>query len=239
VELQVTAARAVELSAFRLEDAAGSRAGVAGAVPAGVRVVLAPDTAAVRARWNPPGPLLQASPWPALNHSGSGVAEQLTLSVQGVVVAEASLPGGVAEGVSWERTSLALPGAATGSWSPSLDPGGATPGRPNSRRADREVPAGLSAEVVALPSPFRPARDGTALVVIRPPRPVGRCRVEVWDSAGHRVAELAVWAHAPGEHRAAWDGRTATGQPAPFGLYLVRADVPGRRPRPVPLVLLR
>ena len=63
-------------------------------------------------------------------------------------VAEASLPAGVEEGVSWERTSRHLPGEDPASWAPSLDPRGGTPG---DRGADIAVGwSGGSQPLVAL-----------------------------------------------------------------------------------------
>jgi hypothetical protein len=243
IEVEVIGERAVDLAAFRLEDAAGSGAALAGAagfggVPAGARVLLTSDAASLRSLWAPPGAVVGVAPWPALNHTGAGVAERVVLLLGEVEVAAASLPGGIEEGVSWERTSLALDGDLAEAWGPSLDPAGATPGRPNSRRGDRPVGGG-SAEVLASPSPFWPARDGTALVVIRPERAVAECRVELFDSVGRSVVELPAWRHGEREHRAAWDGRDATGAPAPLGLYLARVVAGGRPLRPAALVLVR
>jgi len=238
IELEVIGLRAIDLAAFRLEDAAGSGASFEGEVVPGARVVLTSDALAVRARWNPPGAVVGVAPWPALNHTGSGVAERIVFLVGGVPVAAASLPGGAEEGVSWERTALALDGDLPEAWGPSLDPAGATPGRPNSRRGDRVV-AGTLGAVSASPSPFWPARDGTALVVVRPGRAVSDCRVELFDSAGRCVVQLTAWQHGEREHRAVWDGRTAAGEPAPLGLYLARAVAGGVPLPPAPLVLVR
>jgi hypothetical protein len=238
IELEMIGQRLVDLAAFRLEDAAGSGTTLVGELLPGQLLVITSDAAAVRARWNPPGAVLEVSPWPALNHTGSGVAERIVLWVGGMPVAAASVPGGGDEGVSWERTSLALDGDRLESWGPSLDPAGATPGRPNSRRGDR-VLAEAAGAVSAQPSPFSPSRDGTALIVVRPGRPVADCRVEVFDSAGRRVARLTAWQHGEREHRAAWDGRTEAGEPAPLGLYLARAVVGGAALEPALLVLAR
>jgi flagellar hook assembly protein FlgD len=76
------------------------------------------------------------------------------------------------------------------------------------------------------PSPFRPARDGAALVVVRSPG-APSCRIAVYDSWGQEVADLVPWTVGAGEHRALWDGRDGAGSPAPLGLYIVRADGPG------------
>ena len=62
---------------------------------------------ALRREWAlPPGVLIvRGAPWPALNHTGSPVAERVELRVAGEETTSAALPGGAAEGVSWEASS--------------------------------------------------------------------------------------------------------------------------------------
>lgn len=250
VELASTAMQRVELGGLRLHDAAGTGGALAGVIAPSTFVVVAPDTARFLARWGaPPGAILiQLAPWPALNHTGPSaeVAEWVVIetaegggrdSTEDRLVA-AALPGGIDEGVSWERVSLRLPSDVPASWAPSLDPQGATPGRSNSRRSDVDVSAEVGLLVIR-PMPFRPARDGAALVVLRSQPPSPSCTMTVFDSSGLEVASLAPWADGPGEHRAVWDGRMSNGGAAPLGLYLVCARAPGNVARRVPLVLVR
>jgi hypothetical protein len=143
-------------------------------------------------------------------------------------VEAASLPGGAAEGVSWERVSRRLPGDALSSWTPSADPDGATPGRPNSTLGDLDIAPPAPGLLAVHPSPFRVRADGAALVVLRPGRPTGSCRIAVYDSYGERVSDLSPWAVGD-EHRAVWNGRDASNRLAPLGLYLIVAEAPGMR----------
>lgn len=243
IELECVASRPIDLSALVLTDAAGTSGSLTGILEPGAFALLAPDTAAVLARWSPPlsALLVEARPWPALNHTASAgrEAERVSLLVADRTLEEATLPGGAAEGVSWERVSRHRPAGDLASWSPSLDPSGATPGRTNSVRGDRPLPAGTPGELIALPSPYRPVRDGALLIIHRPARPAVSCRIDVYDAAGSRVAELSPWATGPQEHRALWDGRTTQGEAVPLGLYLLRAEAPGQPPVRCPLVLVR
>ena len=243
VEIESVASRAVDLGAFRLRDAAGTTAGLAGVLEAGEWAIVTPDTLALAAEWNlPPTRLLvAAAPWPSLNHTGNAdeAAERLFLILADLETATASLPGGADEGVAWERISRELPGDDIGAWAPSLDTAGGTPGRLNSRHGDRPAPARGSGSLAVTPVPFRPDRDGTVLLVLRSERPVATLRFGVFDASGRRVAELAPWAASAGEVRALWDGRAADGSPAGLGLYLAVAEGAGRRPEQAPIVVVR
>lgn len=55
-----------------------------------------------------------------------------------------------------------------------------------------------------------------------------RVRARVLDVAGRVVATLADARYAAGEHVLAWDGRAASGAPAPAGVYFLRVDRDGR-----------
>lgn len=63
-------------------------------------------------------------------------------------------------------------------------------------------------------------------------------RLEVFDVAGRRVAELLNEVQAPGGHRVVWDGRDDAGRPLASGLYLYRLTV-GEEVRSRKLVLNR
>jgi hypothetical protein len=49
----------------------------------------------------------------------------------------------------------------------------------------------------------------------------------VYDLAGRLVRSFAPRLWHAGEHRVAWDGRDASGHPAPAGTYVFRLDIPG------------
>ena len=228
VELTSIAGRPVGLGAFRLADAAGTAGALAGRVESGELVVLVADSLAFREAWSVPAgtPIVTVRPWPSLNHTASSgeVAERLALVLGELEVAVAALPGGADEAVAWETISGDHPPGDLASWAPSLDASGGTPGRANSRRGDRPAPAVAAGTLAAHPSPFRPARDGTVLLVLRSAVPVARCEMTVFDSTGRLVRRLVPWSASAGEHRALWDGRHGSGAPAALGLYVVRAE---------------
>jgi hypothetical protein len=243
--VELVASAPVDWSAFRLEDAAGSRTALRGVAPAGGRVVFTPDAAAFRRTWGAVQYLEELSPWPSVNQpaAAGAVAERLAVVLGDREVAVGVVPGGGKAGIAWERIALALPGESVDAWGPSLDPSGGTPGRANSRQGDREAPAGNGALLVT-PQPYRPGVDPSALVVVRGAGR-GSCRIRILDSAGRPVATLSPWAALSSgsagttEWRAVWDGRGADGEPAPLGLYLVYAEPEGARALRATLVLVR
>ncbi|HFE54070.1 MAG TPA: hypothetical protein ENK07_11535, partial [Bacteroidetes bacterium] len=54
-------------------------------------------------------------------------------------------------------------------------------------------------------------------------------RVRIWDARGGLVRTVVVGTLAPGVHRFSWDGLDGRGRPVPSGVYLVAAEVRGRR----------
>jgi len=248
VELECAAPVAVDLAALEIRD--GSGAGGAVADTGGSPRVLAPgalavataDTAAFLARWGRPANalLLEVSRWPALNHTSSrgGPAERIALRTGEVEGDVAAVPAGAEEGVSWERVSLHADGQSASAWAPCPDPSGGTPGRRNAVSGSAGAVDPGPGRLVVAPAPFRPARDGAALIVMHPRRPADSCRMEVYDSRGVRVAGLATWTVGD-EHRAVWDGRTSTGDTAPLGLYVVRGETPGQPAVRATLALVR
>lgn len=81
-----------------------------------------------------------------------------------------------------------------------------------------------------------PAR-GTVRVSFRLPRPA-RLRLELFDALGRRVAVLAEGAAGMAEQVVTWDGRDATGNRVPPGVYRLRLSA-GERSESRPLVLVR
>jgi hypothetical protein len=246
VELECVAAAAVDLAVVELRDASGAGGTVAEADPGnagpsaaegpsvlapGALAVATADTAAFLARWGRPAGalLLETSPWPALNHTASGgaPAERVTLRIGGIEGDVAAIPAGADEGVSWERVSRHADGRSASAWAPCPDASGGTPGRRNTVSGDADAPTPGPGRLAVQPSPFRPGLDGAALIVLHPARAAPGCRMEIYDSRGVRVAGLATWT-VGAEHRALWDGRTGDGGPAPLGLYVVRAELPGQ-----------
>jgi hypothetical protein len=223
IELRSVGLRDAELAAFGLEDASGGRLALDGAVSAGGFVLVTEDSAALRNTWSVPAgvPVVESRTWPALNHTGprEEAAERLVLTLGGRVMERVSL--------TWERRCRELSGDDITAWSPSASPKRGTPGRENSLGGDRAVALGAS-RVTVDPAPFRPRRDGAALVVVR--GVIARdCRITVHDSVGREVARLLAWRVPVGdsgeeEHRAVWDGRDTDGMRALPGLYVVRVE---------------
>jgi len=81
----------------------------------------------------------------------------------------------------------------------------------------------LNAEAhVHFPNAFTPNGDGINDVFTATGNAIGRIAFQVFDRRGAQVFS----AEGPGQ---AWDGRSATGEPAPTGVYVVRYVVEGER----------
>lgn len=89
------------------------------------------------------------------------------------------------------------------------------------------VTPGGAGRAFALSRPWpNPARGALRASFALPA--ASRVRARVLDVAGRLVATLADARYAAGEHVLAWDGRTASGAPAPAGVYFLRVDRDGR-----------
>ncbi|MBD3368284.1 MAG: T9SS type A sorting domain-containing protein [Candidatus Eisenbacteria bacterium] len=73
-----------------------------------------------------------------------------------------------------------------------------------------------------VPNPFSP----TTRIVYSIPTPA-RVTLDVYDVSGRRVARLVDGDRPAGEHRVAWDGRTADGDRAASGIYFYRLRADG------------
>jgi len=80
-----------------------------------------------------------------------------------------------------------------------------------------DVPSPSRVTLTAAPNPFNP-RVVFALALPR----AATVRADVFDVAGHRVAQLVGGRFAAGVHEFVWDGRDGRGQEAPSGVYLAR-----------------
>lgn len=87
-------------------------------------------------------------------------------------------------------------------------------------------PAAFGIRALA-PNPFA-AAAGAPLTVRFSLRERGEARLEVFDLGGRRVATLYRGDAGPGDHVARWDGRLASGAPAPPAVYLARLAAGGR-----------
>lgn len=130
----------VALNGWTLEDASGTRAGIAPrgvTLAPGLVVPLVRDGARFAARW-PGVTYLELSPWPSLNDTG----DRVRLAGPGDEDTVAYTASWGARGVSLERRDPDGPSWHPVNWASSTDAAGATPGRRNSTYApDRQPPA--------------------------------------------------------------------------------------------------
>jgi polyhydroxybutyrate depolymerase len=89
----------------------------------------------------------------------------------------------------------------------------------------RDAWAGLPAGVL-LPANFPNPFNASTTIPFRVERH-GPVTITVLDAAGRNVRTLLNGVHAAGTYRVVWDGRDASGKPAPSGLYACRMVAPG------------
>lgn len=124
-------------------------------------------------------------------------------------------------GRSLERYHPLLPGADPRSWGTSVDPAGATPGRPNSILLAGLPPATLLA---CAPDPFSPDGDGhddATVIRFRLPVRSALVRMRVYDVRGRCVRELLNGQPAAAEGAVVWDGLDHVRAPLRIGIYIV------------------
>lgn len=80
--------------------------------------------------------------------------------------------------------------------------------------------APVTAQFSASPNPFR---SDTKISFAAPAAAGATVRLAIFDLAGRRVVDLFDAVSATGTIDVRWDGRDATGRPAPAGVYLMRA----------------
>jgi len=218
-------------------DSSGARRGA----PAGSRLVLAESPAALRSRYALPESLVLGlrDAWPVLNDSDGedGQADVIRLFGPGGSLWD-SVPYTASyseRGGSVERLGSDLPSAARDTWAESVDPSGATPGRPNSLGTappgSRSRGALIAAPVRALLRSGGEARTRVLLRLTAEARG-RRLHIEVRDLRGRTRRVLAGGQRFAGEAVLAWDGRDDLGEPVPPGIYTVRAEADAEEAQP-------
>ncbi len=104
---------------------------------------------------------------------------------------------------------------------------------PVSTHAEPPAPPPAFALRPAYPNPFA----GQTTIPFRLEAPAA-VSLAVYDVLGRRVRTLREGLHAPGEHRAAWNGRDDAGRRLAAGAYFVRLETDGRS-RTLPVRLLQ
>lgn len=225
VEVRCRAAVAVDLSRFRLRDAAGTTARATPDVP----LLAAPeslwiwteDAGAFRAA-HPlvdPDRVVTYSPWPRLNNEAgsAAVADRVqVLDERGVLSDEMAYPGGSLSGHTLERRDPEAPAEEPWNWGRSALPGG-TPLGANSVTLGAAALGSLELSAQYWSRSAAPAglRVGYHLEWI-----AARVDLRILDLQGRRRRQLH---SGPSGARFTidWDGEDDGGRPLPSGPYLV------------------
>lgn len=121
-------------------------------------------------------------------------------------------------GISLEKIDPRTSSDDPANWSSSVDPAGATPGRPNSlHRASGENMVGVTVD----PSPFSIERDRVTTVRYAFGREGALVRARVFDAAGRLVRTLTEAQLAAASGILQWDGLDDAGERLRMGIYIV------------------
>ena len=203
------------------------------AARAGGLLVVAESPDRVRARYALPESVVVGlrGGWPVLNDAEGpdGVADLVRAFLDRGAPMDAVpyRPSQTARGGSLERLDPSLRSGSPETWAESIDPAGATPGRPNSLRAPDGGHAGGAALLLASARVLRRdpgASPGAVVLRVTSEARGERLRVRVHDLLGRPRRLLVDGQRFSGESAFVWDGRDDSGAPVPPGIYLVRAE---------------
>ena len=228
VELRCRAGTPIDLSRFRLRDAAGTEARI---VPEGPRFaspeslwIWCEDAGAFRTAHPTADPerIVTLSPWPRLNNEAGGdaVAERVQIrDDRGVVSDDMSYGGGSLDGHTLERRDVEAPAEESWNWGRSALPGG-TPLAANSVTQSAAAAGGLE---LSAPQWSRSAFPGGVTVSYRLEWIAAQVDLRILDLHGRRRRQLH---RGPSGARAVvdWDGEDDAGRPLPIGAYLVALE---------------
>lgn len=228
VEIRCRDGVPVDLSRFRLRDAAGTEARLTPGVPAFAEpeslILLTADAAGWLALHPDADParVFTFQPWPRLNNEtgADGVADRVVLvDERGVLSDQMSYEGGDADGHSLERRDLEAPAEDEWNWGRSALPGG-TPLAPNSARPG----AGAVGSLELSTATWQPAAaPGGVTVSYRLAWPSADVDLRVVDLRGRKRRQLA---RGPSGAFATvdWNGEDDAGKRLPSGPYLVALE---------------
>jgi len=157
--------------------------------------------------------------FPALNNGG----DRLTLTDPAGRTADEVSYGaswGKRRGVSLERVSPEMPGAARGNWGLCTDAHGATPGRKNSLQPVAQS-AGIA--VTTDPDPFSPedAMHNTCTITVQLPFVRSLVTMKIYDRLGRVIRDVVRGEPKGSVFTAAWDGRNNAGALMPTDIYII------------------
>jgi len=124
-------------------------------------------------------------------------------------------------GIALERINPNLASIDSTNWSSAVTTAGSTPGKRNSIFTE-VVPA--RATITVSPQPFSPDGDGHddfAVIQFQVPATTATAQVKIFDVRGRLVHQLLNNAPVGATHEMLWNGRDATDQPLPTGIYIV------------------
>ncbi len=164
--------------------------------------------------------IIEVAPFPSLGNRGDTLS---FTTVDGYVSdrIEYTPQWGGRKGVSLERVNPHDMTSGPSNWGSSVDPGGSTPGEPNS------IYQGIENEGASLwttPKIFSPdgdGRDDRVVIGYLLPVPRARVKVEIYSTLGHRVKVVLDQIESGSEGIAVWDGRDERGSVLPVGIYVV------------------
>ena len=223
VEFYNASSQARDLAGYRLRDRSHSSVAItldALILDPGATLAITPDRAALLA-CHPEAPAANvhelAGTWPVLNRTGTPIADSVVVSDHFALVADAVGYPAPPAGRSLERVTLFENSPAV--WAVSIDPRGATPGRPGTR-VIKGTPRRGTVEVA--PNPFDPWSGETLRVVVADAPGAELVAARVFAASGRGVADLGMASAFPAVF--IWDGLDRTGAVVLPGIFVVTCE---------------
>jgi hypothetical protein len=164
--------------------------------------------------------IIEVAPFPSLGNRGDTLS--LT-TVDGYVSdrIEYTPQWGGRKGVSLERVNPYDTTTGPSNWGSSVDPGGSTPGVPNSIYQEIKNEGASLWTTPEIFSPDGDGRDDRVVIGYLLPVPRARVKVEIYSILGYRVKVVLDQIESGSEGIAVWDGKDEKGSILPVGIYVV------------------